>query len=127
MSVFQVIESQDATLPEAERATIIEDRFSWGAFLVTPLWTLYHHMWRETLIWAAMTACSILISLFLGAEAGCWVYVLACLYAGVDAAAIRSRALVQKGDEPKGDLVIPNLEQAEQEWVRQQMRIKVAA
>ena len=46
-----VIQARGTDQTALERATIIEDGFSWLAFIFAQLWLIYHRLWLALLIW----------------------------------------------------------------------------
>ena len=58
MSVYTVHEpplrAADA-LPDAERFAFVRDGFSFWAFLLAPLWMLWHRMWLVLAVYVAVS------------------------------------------------------------------------
>jgi hypothetical protein len=69
----------------------VADRFSWSAALVPPLHALVHGLWLMLAIWVAKVAGLVLVSVWIGAEASFWLYVLAAIWLGFAAAGFRRR------------------------------------
>jgi len=53
-SVYLPSSGQMTTQEIMGRAIFIKDRFSWGAFLVPPLWLGYRRIWRWLLVYALL-------------------------------------------------------------------------
>jgi len=55
MAAFVVLEPPTRSASAAsERAVLVRDGFSLLAFLVAPLWLLWHRLWVETLLYFAV-------------------------------------------------------------------------
>ena len=78
-SVYLPSSGQMTTQEIMGRAIFIKDRFSWGAFLIPPLWLGYKRIWRWLLVYAlleglliagasniALNIISLLIAFFIG-------------------------------------------------------------
>ena len=53
-SVYLPSSGQMTTQEIMGRAIFIKDRFSWGAFLIPPLWLGYKRIWRWLLVYALL-------------------------------------------------------------------------
>lgn len=53
MRIFTVLESPDS---KPERVAFIQEGFSWGAFLFTVMWALWHRMWVMAALLFAVTS-----------------------------------------------------------------------
>ena len=51
-----VVQARGDDSAALERAVLIKDGFSWGAFVFAPFWLLYHRLWIPLLIWIALEA-----------------------------------------------------------------------
>ncbi len=124
MPLFQVLRQPARTAarhPGGDR--ILDDRFSWFAFWLPPIWALAHRLWVEcVLILLAMIALGFLAPL-IGGEAVFWLYVLLAVYLGFEASSLRAAALRRRGFLPEGELVAADAELAEMEWVRREVRM----
>lgn len=121
MSIFQVMQRPGGAIDPLidSGAVFIEDRFSWFATLLPPLWAVAYGLWLELFIWiAAMVALSGVAYLF-GDELSFWLYVLVSLFIGYEAGAIRAKAYARKGFTPAGDIVAGGQDLAEMEWLKQ--------
>jgi hypothetical protein len=56
MATFTVHIPQKAAGPlqSADKARFVPDRFSWGAFLLTPFWLLMHRLWLAFAVWLVL-------------------------------------------------------------------------
>lgn len=56
MRFYSVFADQNASESNAlEQAVFIRHGFSWAAFLLFPLWSLYHRLWRPLLGWLVIS------------------------------------------------------------------------
>jgi len=123
MSLFQIL-TRTAMEPQGALASVslpevivIQDRFSWSAAFLTPVWVLYHRMWPEALIWLVAMIFIGLVERVLG-DVVFWFYVLLVLWVGLEAANLRVRALQRKGYQLRGTIVASSPDLAELEWVK---------
>lgn len=83
---------------KAEDATLVRDGFSWLAFVVPPLWLLWHRLWIEALlafiVLGALSAVGEMLDLGLS---GSLLIFLVALYTGLEGAALRITALRRHG------------------------------
>lgn len=117
MSIFQVFVHPDARL-DARAPHFIEEKFSWGAALVPPVWALVHGLWLETLIWVIGIVALGSLSFLIGDEAVSWLYLLSAVLIGFEAADIRAAALRRKGYDDEGDVIAPSDDVAEMLWLK---------
>ena len=115
MAAYVVMEPPGRPSEEArDRASFIRDGFSLLAFLVPPLWLLWHRLWIEAaLVFAASLGLGTLgEALGLGA-AGAALSFLVSLYVGLEGAALRIAALTRRGWSDRGVVEADNREEAE--------------
>lgn len=98
----------------AMEPVLIRDGFHWLAFLVPPLWFLWHGMWLAFLL-AALVMAGLG---FAGDHAGLGAVaaalsLLVSLYAGLEGAALRCAALRRRGWNDAGTVVAETLPEAE--------------
>jgi len=112
MAIYVVMEPPAADA--AERAVLVRDGFAVLAFLVPPLWLLWHRLWIEALL--ALAASIALATLgeqaglgFLGAS----LSLLVSLYVGLEGQALRIAGLRRKGWSQWGVLEAGNAAEAE--------------
>lgn len=115
MAIFVVMEPPAASDAEAvERAVTVRDGFAFMAFLVPPLWLLWHRLWIEA---ALAFALSIALSAlgeaagfgFLGAA----LSLLVSLFVGLEGPALRFAALRRRGWREWGVVEAGNAAEAE--------------
>ena len=99
MASYVVMEPPAATAAEAaDRAVVIRDGFSFLAFLLPPLWLLWHRLWLEALL--AIAASVALTALGdtagLGSLGGA-LSLLVSLFVGLEGQAMRIAALRRRG------------------------------
>jgi hypothetical protein len=82
MTVFTVHVTRDDA-KNVDDMVFVPERFSWGAFLLTPLWLLWHRLWFSFLIWGAVMASVILATGPLSPTRGL-AYVLVSLLCGFE-------------------------------------------
>lgn len=91
----------------------VRDGFSWAAFLVPPLWLLWHRLWYEALLAFLVLA---LLS-FLGEAgwplAGSLLTLAVSLYAGLEGQNLRVAALRRRGWREWGAVEAASLDDAE--------------
>lgn len=82
----------------AEQAVFVRDGFSWPAFLVPPLWLLWHRLWAEAIV------AILLMGAFSGfgemagmGFAGSLLGLLVSIYVGLEGQAMRVAALRRRG------------------------------
>jgi hypothetical protein len=99
MAIYVVMEPPAANVAEAaERAVLVRDGFTLLAFLVPPLWLLWHRLWIEAAIAFAagvgLTALGETAGLgFTGAA----LSLLVSIYVGLEGQALRIDALRRRG------------------------------
>jgi hypothetical protein len=111
-------------LPEAERIVFVRDGFSFWAFLLAPLWMLWHRMWLVLLGYVLLTVVFIWGSAALGAShaALAVVSLFISLLIGLEASTLRRFTLRRRGWTNIGVVSGADLEDAERRffgaWVR---------
>jgi hypothetical protein len=99
MAIYVVMEPPAADAAEAvERAVIIRDGFAFLAFLVPPLWLLWHRLWIE----AALAFAASIALTALGEQAGLGftgaaLSLLVSIFVGLEGQALRVNALRRRG------------------------------
>lgn len=98
----------------AERAVLIRDGFSFLAFLVPPLWLVWHRLWIEAAFALAasmaLTALGEVVGFGLTAPL---LSLLVSLYVGLEGSAIRVAALSRRGWTDLGVVVADDAADAE--------------
>jgi Protein of unknown function (DUF2628) len=126
MAVYTVHEppQRDADLlAHTGRFVFIRDGFSWGAFLLAPLWMLRHKLWLALVGYLALAGAVGAILWLVGASANTAITVAILLSAliGFEASSLRRWALERRGWADRGVVVAEDEESAERrffaEWV----------
>ncbi len=94
------------------------DRFSWFAALLPPVFAIAHGLWLAGLSWLAAVFVIGGLSLWFGAEAGFWLYVLFAAWFGWEAAGFRRRALRRRGYVYRAERIALAEDVAEVDWVK---------
>ena len=82
----------------SEQAILVRDRFSWPAFLVPPLWLLWHRLWLEAVVAiAVMGGITVIGELASMGPAGSLMGLLVSIYVGLEGQAMRIAALRRRG------------------------------
>jgi len=121
MAVYTVHEpsrhSADA-LADAERCVFVRDGFSWWAFLLAPLWMLWHRMWLVLLAYIALAAVLDAGLAALGASSAAITFVglLLALLVGLEASTLRRFTLRRRGWQSVGVVSGEDLEDAERRF-----------
>jgi hypothetical protein len=114
-----------AAATDPHRFVFVRDGFSWWAFLLTPLWMLWHRLWLALVIYLVLAAAIDAGLRALGASAFTLVVagVLISLLAGLEAATLRRLKLARRHWRNIGVVTGENLEHAERRffdaWIRQ--------
>lgn len=120
MPLYQVMQhpkgSQDPFTDSG--AVFINDRFSWIAALLTPLWTLYNGLIAETIIWAVGAGALIIAGVALNNPAVWWIYPFVAALIGWEAPNILAAGLRRRGYLAAGDIVASSSDTAEMEWLK---------
>jgi hypothetical protein len=121
MTVYTVHEpplKRNETAPDPERVVFVRDGFSFWAFLLTPLWMLWHRLWLVLLGFIALVALALAALFSLGASAGVVAAVLALLklLIGFEASSLRRFTLGRRGWRTAGIVVGNDLESAERRF-----------
>jgi Protein of unknown function (DUF2628) len=128
MSIYTVHQpplGSGATAAEPYRFVFVRDGFSWWAFLLTPLWMLWHRLWLALLIYLLVAAAVDAGLHALGASMVMLVLagLLISLLAGLEAGTLRRFKLARRHWRNVGVVTGDDLEDAERRffdaWVRQ--------
>ncbi|NGN43787.1 DUF2628 domain-containing protein [Mesorhizobium sp. CGMCC 1.15528] len=121
MSTYVVMEPPIKGRGEAsDKAVFVRDRFAVFAFLVPPLWLLWHRLWSE----AAFAFAAALALAALGEVAGFGVTgsllsLLVSIYVGLEGAALRIAALRRRGWREWGVVEADDISDAEIRYLTQ--------
>src|SRR3990170_2959115 len=115
MAVYVVMEPPAANATEAaERAVLVRDGVSFWAFLVPPLWLLWHRLWIEA---ALAFAVSMGLTALGGTTGfgfiGAMLSLLVSIFVGLEGQALRVNALRRRGWREWGVVEANNVEEAE--------------
>jgi hypothetical protein len=113
MTQFSVF---DRRLDEAP--ALVPDRFSWFAALLPPVYGIAHRLWLATLVWVALVAGIGILSLWLGSEAGFWLYVLLAVLGGFEGPNLRRRGLRRRGYIYRSERFASSDDLAAVDWMR---------
>jgi hypothetical protein len=132
-TVHQPPERSADPLPEAERFLFVRDGFSFSAFLVAPLWMLWHRMWLVLGGYAIVVAALGLPMAAVGASptAIAVVALFLSLLVGLEASTLRRLSLRRRGWTNVGIVSGEDLEDAERRffdaWLRASASRRTAA
>ena len=121
MTVYMVFEPPRAggdPVRRAERMVFVRDRFSWGAFLLGPLWLIWRRLWLALIGYIVVMGGVAIALRFVGASAGWRSLALALigLLLGFEAANLRRWTYVGRGWRDLGIVVGDDLEAAERRF-----------
>jgi Protein of unknown function (DUF2628) len=135
MSSYTVHQPLIATgaLADPYRFVFVRDGFSWAAFLLTPLWMLWHRLWLVLAIYLLLSAGVDVLLHALGAPLSAFMIVglLLSLLAGLEAGTLRRFKLSRRRWRNVGVVTGDDLEDAERRffdgWIRQGAAPRAAA
>ncbi|SDG22824.1 hypothetical protein [Pelagibacterium luteolum] len=114
MSLYTIYAKPEAG-PDA--IAVLGDRFSWFAFLVTPLWALLRGAVAFFCLWAVIAIGLYRLAPHIGDDAAIVLYLVFALWAGYAAPQIAGRVLRRRDWITSGELVAPDTETAERLWL----------
>jgi uncharacterized protein DUF2628 len=103
------------TAVNPDRFAFVRDGFHFWAFLLGPLWMLWHRLWLALLIYVVLTT-ALHVGLFALGVSGAATFAVGFLIAlliGFEAATLRRWTYTRRGWQNLGPVVAPNLEAAE--------------
>ena len=112
MTIYSVFERPNEIAP-----TVVPEKFSWFAAVLPPVYALYHGLWLGLLAYVVAVVAIVAASLWLGGEAGFWLYVLLVLLIGFEAAGLRRAKLRAKGWSYRSDVVAGAADLAQRDWL----------
>ena len=115
MTVYSIFDRENS---EAEAPVAVPEKFSWLAALLPPVYALLHGLWLELVAWVVVVALITLLSVWLGGEAGFWLYVLMAVFIGLEASSLRRGALRRRGWIYRTELVAAAADLAQVEALR---------
>jgi hypothetical protein len=115
MAIYVVMEPPAANAAEAaERAVLVRDGFAFLAFLVPPLWLLWHRLWIEAAIAFAVSVGLTALGETAGLGfTGAALSLLVSIFVGLEGAALRINALRRRGWREWGVVQASNAGEAE--------------
>jgi hypothetical protein len=113
-----------AAATDPYRFVFVRDGFSWWAFLLTPLWMLWHRLWLALTVYLLLAAAVDAGLRVLGASAFLLIVagVLISLLAGLEAGSLRRLKLSRRHWRNIGVVTGENLEHAERRFFDAWMR-----
>jgi hypothetical protein len=115
MAIFTVFD-RPGRVDEAPR--VVQDGFSWFAFLLPPFYAIVHRMWWSLAGYLVILAGIIASSFVIGDEAARAMYLFFALWIGFEASSMRRRSLLSKGFLFRADLVAIDADLAAVEWLK---------
>jgi Protein of unknown function (DUF2628) len=121
MPVYTVHEpprrDEDA-LGHSLRFRFVRDGFHFWAFLLAPLWMLWHRLWLELIAYALIVGGAVFAMRRVGIEdtAGFWVALFLAVLVGLEASSLVRGKLGRRGFEQVGIVVGDGLEDAERRF-----------
>jgi hypothetical protein len=102
----------------AARFVFLRDRFSWGAFLLGPIWMIWRRLWLVLLIYIVIVATIeyALRRFAVPVTARTIVHLLIALLVGIEAPGLRRWTLLRRGWRERGVVVADDLEMAERRF-----------
>ena len=123
MTIYSVFERPNEIAP-----TVVPEKFSWFAAVLPPVYALFHGLWLGLFAYVAAAVAIVAASLWLGGEAGFWLYVLLAVLIGFEAAGFRRGKLRAKGWIYRSDVVAGAADLAQRDWLlRRPTQVSVAA
>jgi hypothetical protein len=114
MAVYVVMEPPGGLGADAAEVQLLRDGFSWPAFLVPPLWLLWHRLWPEALgAFLAMAALSALGEASGHGAIGSAMSLLVSFFVGLEGQGMRIAALFRNGWREWGAVEAGSREDAE--------------
>jgi hypothetical protein len=116
--VFEPPADRGDRAARAEHIVFVPDRFSWGAFLLAPLWMLWRRLWLIFVAYLILLAAVTVGLRFagVGPSARFLVMALIALLVGFEAANLRRWVLLRDGWREHGTIVGPDLAAAERRF-----------
>jgi hypothetical protein len=102
----------------AERFKFVRDGFSWPAFILGPIWMLFHRLALVLLLWLAVVLVLGVVMRLFGVPSGTatLVFLLLALLIGLEASTLHSWTLKRRGWREIGIVVGDELEAAERRF-----------
>ena len=102
----------------AERFKFVRDGFSWPAFILGPIWMLFHRLALVVVLWLAVVLVLGAVTGLVGVPSGAalLVFLLLAFLIGLEASTLRSWTLKRRGWREIGIVVADELEAAERRF-----------
>lgn len=103
---------------EAERFKFVRDGFSWPAFILGPIWMLFHRFALVVILWLVVVFALGAVIRLLGVPSGTalLVFLLLAFLIGLEASTLQSWTLKRRGWREIGIVVADELEAAERRF-----------
>jgi hypothetical protein len=112
VTLYSVFERPNEIAP-----AVVPEKFSWAAAILPPIYALYHGLWLGLFLHVVAVAAIVAASLWVGGEAGFWLYVLLAVLGGFEAAGFRRAKLKRKGWTYRSDVVAAAPDLAQRDWL----------
>jgi hypothetical protein len=118
MAVYAVFEPPMRDKPateQADRFVFVRDGFTWGAFLLGPVWMLWRRLWLAFVVYAVVMVALGFGLRYLGAPPAARALVAAAIaiLLGIEGATLRRAKLMRRGCRDHGIVVADDLQAAE--------------
>lgn len=115
------------TAEDADVTVFLPERFSWGAFVLTPFWLGWHGLWLGLAAWLAGVAILSGVFLLLGIDTDhFWIgALLPSAVVAFEASEIRRSKLLRIGYRETGPIHAADMEEAEQRYFASRGRAQV--
>lgn len=122
MTLYSVFEHPNEIAP-----AVVPETFSWAAAILPPVYALYHGLWLGLFLYLAAAITIAVAGLWLGGEAGLWLYVLLAALAGLEAAGFRRAKLRRRGWSYRTDVIAAGADLAQRDWLASKPKAASAA
>lgn len=95
---------------------LVADRFSFAAFLVPPVWCVWHGLWAALAVVLAAAVALVFVAWAVNSSMAVWLAVLAALLLGFEASSVRERSLKARKWVWRADIRAANVGEAELRW-----------
>jgi hypothetical protein len=119
MTLYSIFEKPQAKAAKDRAPVAIPERFSWFAFLLTPLFALLHGLWLVLVFWIALVMGLAYASRIIGTDAAVLLYSVVVLFLGFEAPALRRDWLLLRGWQWRGDMISTATDLAQRDYLAQ--------
>lgn len=115
MKIFTIHAPKNSRDADASRYAFVRDGFHLWAFILGPLWMIWHRMWLALVGYVAVIALIelALVPLGINVLAGSWISLLFGFLVGLEAPTLRRWTLARRGWQPIATVAARNLIEAE--------------